>query len=142
MSWGTKRPWAVSRTARAATRPSQATLGPIPSSPAVSPSATSQPRQLSTGAETVSARLRPPSLTGRYGAHSTVEPPQSSRRALTPSALSGGAPWPAAQAMTRPGIHESCSSATPASGAPFSEPPPSGARGGPTSSDSTPSTAR
>ena len=86
------RPWAVSRTASAATSPSQATLGPIPSSPAVSPSATSQPRQLSTGAETVSARFRPASLTGRYGSQSTVAAPLSSRRALTASASSGGAP--------------------------------------------------
>ncbi len=111
---GTIAPRAVSSTAQIATRPSQRTLAPTPSTwPA--PAATNQPSTSPTGIACASARPPPGSGTGPCRVQPAAGAPAAASISASSSDAADAAFFPAAHATTRPGSHDTCTSTTPGS---------------------------
>ena len=111
---GTIAPRAVSSTAQIATRPNQRTLAPTPTT-CPAPAAANHPSTSPTGIAWASALPPPGSGTAPWRVHPVGGAPAAARFSASSSAVADGALRPAAQATTRPGSHDTCSSTTPGS---------------------------
>ena len=109
------RPLATSPTAATATRPSQRTLAPTPSSsPWPPPTATtSQPSASSTGIDSAAARRPLGSVTSAWTAQPRLGPPSASRRSARSAFVWATMSGPPAHTTIEPFAHDAWSRISP-----------------------------